>query len=702
MVVLTDRAKHVLLCLCQERSAVTVGSLARRLGVSPRTVRYDLDLVEAWLWCHGFPLERKPKVGITLPVDGEGFDRISQCLGAMGEYNNVLKPDTRVRLILAALLQRDEPVTTSRLAMDLQISRSTLQLSLVQVERWLATRGLKLVRKPNFGLKALGSEEAWRQASFDIINGLAEDQDPTALLRQLEKTSKDSVTGDWGTIQVLKLVRDVNIEQVQGALRDWETDLGQAVPSLLVPGLATHLAVALSRIKRGRLTSLGAVDLQYLREQKEFEMASLLASKVTRRIGMALPAPEVGYIALRLLGAMPSPAVGTIDHSQKVSGGDDGEALRITKKLIRTASSALGLSLLRDAELLHGLCAHLRNVFTRLRFGLSVENPMLGQVKAAYPRIYSAAQKAGAVLAAETCLKVPDEEIGHIAVHLGAALERIRKSDMFRPRALIVCAAGGGTASLLKSRLLVEFPQLEVKTLTSVSEMEDALGKHRVDFVISTVPFVRAPLPMAHVNPLLPPKDIELIQTLVKRSAPESEDSILEFARLEATKSQEMRKGKPGAGNREAENFVASVEGLTLAADLHCLARTWEQAVRRSGQLLVEVSAVSPGYVDAMVAIIKEWGSYCLVAPGVALPHARSEDGVIRSALSIVRLVQPVRFGHSTNDPVSIVLGMAATSHRAAKRIVVRLVKSLEEGGLGPALNQAGTVQEVLSILKLL
>ena len=99
---------------------------------------------------------------------------------------------------------------------------------------------------------------------------------------------------------------------------------------------------------------------------------------------------------------------------------------------------------------------------------------------------------------------------------------------------------------------------------------------------------------------------------------------------------------------------------------LNAEARTTEEAIRLAGNLLVNTGQVRESYVDAMVKGFNEVGAYIVIAPGIATPHARPENGVIEKCLSFVRLQEPVKFGHPTNDPVQIVCafgGVDSTGH---------------------------------------
>ena len=61
-----------------------------------------------------------------------------------------------------------------------------------------------------------------------------------------------------------------------------------------------------------------------------------------------------------------------------------------------------------------------------------------------------------------------------------------------------------------------------------------------------------------------------------------------------------------------------------------------------------------------MIATVESLGPYIVIAPGVALAHARPSPAVHRAGLSLVTLVTPVPFGHRQNDPVRLVIGLAS------------------------------------------
>jgi ascorbate PTS system EIIA or EIIAB component len=133
--------------------------------------------------------------------------------------------------------------------------------------------------------------------------------------------------------------------------------------------------------------------------------------------------------------------------------------------------------------------------------------------------------------------------------------------------------------------------------------------------------------------------------------------------------------------------------------DLHVNAEDPEEAIREAGRLLAEAEAVSPGYVEAMVRNYREHGPYFVLAPHLAIPHARPEDGVKEPALSMIRLIHPVEFGHSVHDPVWLVFGLGASSSEEHLRLLQRLTRLLGDPDNVERLLRASDYHTIESIL---
>lgn len=114
---------------------------------------------------------------------------------------------------------------------------------------------------------------------------------------------------------------------------------------------------------------------------------------------------------------------------------------------------------------------------------------------------------------------------------------------------------------------------------------------------------------------------------------------------------------------------------------LNVEAKDWEDAVRFCGRLMCEAGYAEARYSDAMVETVRKLGSYIVIAPGLAMPHARPECGARQLGMSLIHLASPVKFGSEEYDPVDILISLCAKdseSHLAALAELMQLMEDEE------------------------
>ena len=134
--------------------------------------------------------------------------------------------------------------------------------------------------------------------------------------------------------------------------------------------------------------------------------------------------------------------------------------------------------------------------------------------------------------------------------------------------------------------------------------------------------------------------------------------------------------------------------GVLLAAS----ADDWRAAVHLAGAALAATGAAAPEYADEMIRMIEEHGPYVVIARGLALAHARPGPEVHADGLSVITLTSPVNFGHPHNDPVSVVIGLAA-GYATHLSVVAALANVFNDSDAVEQLAAAQTPDAVRAIL---
>jgi mannitol/fructose-specific phosphotransferase system IIA component (Ntr-type) len=128
-------------------------------------------------------------------------------------------------------------------------------------------------------------------------------------------------------------------------------------------------------------------------------------------------------------------------------------------------------------------------------------------------------------------------------------------------------------------------------------------------------------------------------------------------------------------------------------------ASSWEDSVDQVGKMLEEAGKIEPGYTEAMKNTIRELGAYSVIAPGIAMPHARPEDGVREPCFALITLSTPVNFGNPENDPVDIVVAFGATDKEKHVQVLSQIAELFGDDEAVQKIRGAQSDGELLELL---
>jgi mannitol operon transcriptional antiterminator len=165
--------------------------------------------------------------------------------------------------------------------------------------------------------------------------------------------------------------------------------------------------------------------------------------------------------------------------------------------------------------------------------------------------------------------------------------------------------------------------------------------------------------------------------------------------------SEETQSAIHGSISTTLEEFLMLSDYLTeKTIALNVAVKDWQEAIRAAGQLLVETGGVEPRYVEGMIRTAEELGPYIVIAPGIALPHARPEEGVIKNCFSLITLSSPVDFGNEDNDPVLVVIAFGATDQESHVEALAELARAIAKDGFLEKVENTSLKEGLLALFK--
>lgn len=125
----------------------------------------------------------------------------------------------------------------------------------------------------------------------------------------------------------------------------------------------------------------------------------------------------------------------------------------------------------------------------------------------------------------------------------------------------------------------------------------------------------------------------------------------------------------------------------------------WREAIAVACQPLVENGAISSRYIDAIYRSHEAIGPYYVVGPGIAMPHARPEEGVNKLALALTVISKGVEFGSAENDPIKLLIVLAATDSHSHIEVIAQLAELFDNQQDVALLMSAKSKEEILAVV---
>lgn len=509
MTALTTRQRDLLKVLLNISSPIGAEDLAVRMRLTPRQVSYSLKGVRHWLREHEIDLVVTPGVGMELRCSTAEITKIQQDLASFSQMQLVLSVEERQQLLALVLLVAETPMFLAELENLAQVSRSTISKDLDCIEDWVLQRGMKLIRRQNFGVELEGGERLHQELIAILLWG------ETPLGKPLTKITHKhglifSFHQDANLLPLVafsdKVLQNWNISRVFAQVAYAEVQLGGRFTDDAVLHLALVLAIQTDRISSGHHLDITEENVVWLKLLPVWDVAQMVAKRLGWKLSTTWRDIDIAGVAMQILA---TPRNERWPGDLDVDAGFNGLMGEIMKQIADFYETPE----MKDDRTLHdGIVNHV--VPACLRQKLNIWIPSLSSgltLSEKYESEYKASQSVAAIIHSHTSFELPEIEINNIASLLRAARIRIRPYRF--SKVIIVCPSGMATAQLLVARLEARFPRLGPLKVVSLRKLDDEQIED-AELIISTVSLdetITEKVDVLQVHPLLLPEDVERI-----------------------------------------------------------------------------------------------------------------------------------------------------------------------------------------------
>jgi mannitol operon transcriptional antiterminator len=510
MITFTTRQREILKIILDVNRPIGSVELAKRLHITPRQVNYSMKGVKVWLNLHNQDLSVLPGVGFTVNLTPDQTHTLFQKIKIQSEVQIVLSVSQRQQLLALFLLTRTEPFILAQLEQISQVSRMTILKDLDEIDEWLKTHNIRLIRKPHFGIQVSGSEHDCQQALAELLWGETPfSSDPVTEITHADGL-KFNLQSDAQLLPLVEYISDffssLQMRRTIGLVAQAEEQLGGRFTDDAVLHLALVFAIMANLVQGGNHLEIDEKLLASLQSAKMWSVASYVASRLGRESNSIWKPGDIAGIAMEMMAA----------PRNEIFPGElerDSDFSALSERLMEHISQAFGISKINhDRTLKNGLLNNIVPACFRQRFHLwfpvALNNASLPDT---YEKEHIVAQEISQIVYEFTGVNLPQSEINNLVVLLRAAF--IRNRPYRFDHVIVICPSGMATAQLLVARLHVRFPNLSKLEVISLRDLTPTLVSS-ADLILTTVPLPRqysTIQKVIQVHPLLMPEDIENI-----------------------------------------------------------------------------------------------------------------------------------------------------------------------------------------------
>lgn len=446
-----SRSKQILDYLTKDYKFHSLGELNYYLKLSFRTIREEIDALNSYIENNGAIIQYQTGKGYIFQIKDESeFKKfLKDEWYKYAYYNQDDNKGSRIQNILKLLIFSNSYIKQQELAEMFFVSTSQINKDMKTVRDILKSYNLNLKSKPYYGMKIIGDEKDIRMC---IRNEIGEDPD------------------------IYDLDNYPNlVKEIKNIVSSFDFGSSYYMPYVVSNNLVFHIYIAILRIKQNRIISISDDIKEKISKEFEFKIAKKLIQELSLKLNIVFPYEELIYLTMHLV------TKNKIIEKEKISS----TASEISQEMIDRIYEISKYDFRSNIDLYLSLSMHIGPLIERINYGFNMKNPILEDIKK-NKLSFLLATVAASVINDKYKIKISDDEIGFIALHIMTAIENnnINNRDI-----LIVCGSGNASSSIMKSQIEKKFSNkinnIDVTDIQSINEYD----LDHYDFIISSIDY---------------------------------------------------------------------------------------------------------------------------------------------------------------------------------------------------------------------
>lgn len=495
---LLDKKSYDLLSyLIGLEEAETVMAISTKLGQSRRKIYYHLEKINESLPKEIDEIKSYPRIGIQLT--NEQKEACKELIEELDDYSYVMRAKERIRLGLVYIAISKERVTIEKLMKLTDVSRNTILSDLAAMRRKISEEeydiGLKVTKASGYYLEC---------------HPLSKIQYLYRLLYKIYTEGNDSF---------VKIIKDKIVD-----ITGFDNYFSEGVKEFLKEELAASNHILGKKINHqdGKfmiqilpylILSYRSIELteedkeivknefREISNKIEYTLANEIAQGLFKKFEIKLDEVEISLIVMLLLSFRKY-------KDTHLDSNDYKEMRDVLDTFLQNLRLQYGIKFKKYDDLLKQLLMHSKALIYRKRYGILSINPLLKYIREMHSELFDITKESIGILEENWKIKLNDDDIAYITIHLGGEL---RKEAVLYPnikRAIIVCDEGIGVQKLLLNQISNILKNYEIEAVFTSEQYYSVRDLLTVDLIITTDNALESDIRLVKIYPVLSGENI--------------------------------------------------------------------------------------------------------------------------------------------------------------------------------------------------
>lgn len=464
--------------------------LSRLLSVSERTVRNYISDLNSLMSTNLAEIkkDKENEYGLCVYDKANFIKKYSRFF----EPNSIDLSCSKNRVIYMSLrfLLADDYLKLDDFIDELYIGKTAINKNFYSVKKLLKKFNLVSKSRPKYGVKFVGSERDFRRALSYITKEV------------------NQISSDLAYKEIFK-IENAAYNQIKKILKDVLNKNDEIISDISFNNILHHILIVIDR--KAYASSLTLDTEEDINLTYEYRLAEEILFRVQNVLDLSISKIETEYLSSHLLGLNLKSGCKKFDFLNI-------DLDTLIENIIANIQRSLNIDVSIDPMLFDAIQAHLGPALYRVKNNILLTNPLLKYIKRSFPLAFELAIESTSIVEKTTGIKLSEDEIGYIAIHIGTYIERVLNLNE-KIKCIIVCTTGLATSKLVKHKILNMFSsKINVIDSLELYEIEE-YPQEEYDLIISTIPLnLNIKKPYVYIDNILNETDYLKILDFIETS----------------------------------------------------------------------------------------------------------------------------------------------------------------------------------------